>query len=83
MAANFDQLKDRIPRILTTRERFLEQQRCIVLEVTLLRCCLPDTALHDVQHSTLQDREEKRKQSKPHHIRSKLYGCDPNPDWPL
>ena len=37
IAANFDQLKDRIPRILTARESFLEQQRCILLEVILLK----------------------------------------------
>ena len=51
MAANYDQLKDRIPRILTTRERFLEQQRCIVLEVVgtskmLLRCFTVCSTLH-------------------------------------
>ena len=33
MAADFEQLRDRIPRLLTAREDFLEQQRLILAEV--------------------------------------------------
>ena len=33
MAADFAQLKDRIPRVLTAREDFLEQQRLMLAEV--------------------------------------------------
>jgi hypothetical protein len=50
MAASYDPLKERIPRILTTRESYLEQQRCILLEVTLIKNDTP--SCHGVLHLT-------------------------------
>ena len=50
MAASYDPLKERIPRILTARESYLEQQRCILLEVTLIKHDAP--SCHYVLHLT-------------------------------
>lgn len=39
MAASFDQLKDRIPHMLSAREDFLEQQRQILIKVQSSALC--------------------------------------------
>ena len=35
MAASFEQLRDRIPRLLSDRESFLEQQRLVLEQVSV------------------------------------------------
>ena len=34
MAASFEQLRDRIPRLLTAREEYLDQQRLLLVQVS-------------------------------------------------